>query len=258
MKKDFTKQLKKSWKGVLLFTLVVMSLAVVASVIQPMDYSSKVQALIIQNQKTDVDSYVAAKSAEKVGKNLSAVIGTTSFLDLVVQENMVDLSDITALPEKEKREVWQDKVSAGVIPETGIIEIEAFDPDPNHSAQIATAVAAAMVKNADEYHGGGDTIEVKVVNKALTSDYPVRPNLLMNVLLAFTLGMVTSLIYVFLKDDVREILGKKKGKLGKIEEAIDDYLEKPSSSKNTESEQYVMSEREEPEYNVLDPSKYAK
>lgn len=267
MKEKFIKQLKASWKGILVFSLVAMSLAVIYSVARPMDYSSEIQALVIYNQSSDLDSYTAAKSAEKVGKSLSSVVGTTSFLDLVVREGETDLSDVTSLSEREKRREWSDKVSASVIPETGLIRIEAYDPDPERSAELASAVASALIKNADEYHGGGDAIQVKVVNQALTSSYPVRPNLLANVGAAFVFSLALSLAYVFLKDDVRKLLkreARKSGnKLAEMEETVDEYLgARPASYPRMETmpREYAMSERagEAPQYNVLDPNQFAK
>ncbi|MBU0731851.1 hypothetical protein KKC88_03145 [Patescibacteria group bacterium] len=260
MKDKFLKQLKTSWKGIVLFTLVIMSLAVIYSVARPMDYSSKIQALVIYNQSSDVDSYTAAKSAEKIGKSLSSVVGTTSFMDLVVKEGEIDLSEMTALSERDKRKEWSSKVSASVIPETGILEIEAYDPDPQRSAELASAVAATLIKNADEYHGGGDAIQVKVVNQALTSTYPVRPNLMTNLAAAFIFSVVVSLAFVFLKDDVKKLLKlenkRSQNKLEKLEDTVDEYInEQPVQYPQMETmpEQYVASE-----YNVLDPNQFTK
>lgn len=194
--------IKQQWTTITLVTLLAGGVALLLSALQPQEYSSEVKMLIIQKQNFETDTYLAAKSAEKVGNNLSEVLSTSSFLDKVVAEGSVDLSALTALDTQERHDAWSDKVSASVIPDSGLLAITAYDEDPAVAEQLVVAVASVMTSSANEYHGGGDSIVIKTVDEPMTSSYPVRPNIFVNVAVAMALGVVLSVTVVFLRSDV--------------------------------------------------------
>lgn len=194
--------LKKHWTTIALVTLLAGGLALLISALQPQEYSSEVKMLIIQKQNFETDTYLAAKSAEKVGKNLSEILTTSSFLDKVVAEGSVDLSAVTSLSSREQREVWSEKVTASVVPDSGLLVITAYDQNPATAEALVVAVANVMSASANEYHGGGDSIVIKTVDKPLTSTHPVRPNLFVNVGVALVVGFALVVAYVFFKADV--------------------------------------------------------
>lgn len=203
----------KHWTSVVLVTLLAGGVALLVSALQPQEYSSEIKTLIIQKQNFETDTYLAAKSAEKVGNNLAAIMNTSSFFEKVVAENSVDLSDLQAMSAQDRNEAWSKKVTAQVIPDSGLLEITAYDINPQKAQDLATAVAAVMTSSASEYHGGGDSIVIKVVDESITSSYPVRPNILANVAVAMALGFVLSVAGVFLAADVpfrRVLLASKK------------------------------------------------
>lgn len=274
MKNLFINKIKKSWLQIILFVLAMVSLTMIVSLLMPKDYSSKVQALIIQKQG-DIDSYTAQKSAEKIGRSFAVIMQTTSFLDLVAYEGTVNLYEITSLPEKERREIWKKTISANVIPETGIIEVEAFDSDPEKSRQIATSATNILVERANDYYGGGENIEVKIVNKAVTSSFPVRPNIFLNLLIAFVLSLAMSFAYFYFEDELNSLFktfnktsqinqkeNKKKDKLYRLEKNIEDFLEEETEIKTMPEEFMPQLETEEVQvnysYSVLDPKEFYK
>lgn len=201
MQNTFT-AVKRHWTTITLVTLLAGGVALLLSALQPQEYSSEVKMLIIQKQNFETDTYLAAKSAEKVGNNLSEVLSTSSFLDKVVAEGSVNLSALMALDTQDRHDAWSEKVSASVIPDSGLLSIMAYDEDPAVAEKLAVAVAFVMTSSANEYHGGGDSIVIKTVDEPITSSYPVRPNILVNVAVAMVLGAVLSVTVVFLRSDV--------------------------------------------------------
>lgn len=166
------------------------------------EYSSEIKILVVQKY-TLTDSYTAAKSAEKISKNLAEVIRTSSFFDKVVAEGVVDFKDIMALPEKAKRDEWARTVDTEVIPNTSLLKIVAYDSNPNMAKAIANSVADVLITYGADYHGAPDTIALQVVDSALTSTYPTRPNLVLNGLAAAFFGAVLGAIIFFLQPSVR-------------------------------------------------------
>ncbi len=205
---------RKHWTTLALVTLLAGGVALLFSALQPQDYSSEVKMLIIQKQNFETDTYLAAKSAEKVGSNLSEVLNTSSFFEKVVAEGSVNLTDLEALSAKDRHEAWGEKVSASVVADSGLLVITAYDEDPAVAEKLAVAVASVMTTSSAEYHGGGESIVIKVVDDSVTSAYPVRPNIFVNVAVAMALGFVLSVTAVFLRADVpfRQALVSRKQK----------------------------------------------
>lgn len=193
---------RKHWTTLALVTLLAGGVALLFSALQPQDYSSEVKMLIIQKQNFETDTYLAAKSAEKVGSNLSEVLNTSSFFEKVVAEGSVDLTELAALSAQDRHDAWGEKVSASVIADSGLMVITAYDEDPAVAEKLAVAVASVMTTAAAEYHGGGESIVIKVVDDPVTSAYPVRPNIFVNVAVAMVLGLVLSTTVLFLRADV--------------------------------------------------------
>lgn len=164
----------------------------------PQDYSSEIQILVIQKY-TLTDSYTASKSAEKVTQNLAEVVKTSSFLEDVVASKKVDLSGLLAQNEADRREAWAHTLDTEAVSSASILKIIAYDPTPAHAEQIANAVADVLMEKGSEYHGAPDTISLKVVDTALTSTYPTRPNVLLNGAAAALFGALCAVVVLFLR-----------------------------------------------------------
>lgn len=179
--------------GAIAAGLVVGGLLLLA----PQEYSSEIRLLVVQKY-TLTDTYTAAKSAEKISQNLAAVVHTSSFYDEVVRTQWGNLSDIEALPEEEKRKAWERKLKTGVDTGTSIISFTAYDEDPQNAERIVQSVSTALLEHGANYHGAPDTVSLRVVDEALTSDHPTRPNVLVNGAIAAFAGMLIAAFAVFM------------------------------------------------------------
>jgi len=187
----------KGKKIILIFSVVIfLLLGFLLTIIKPLEYSSKVSVLIIQKINPNLDAYTAARAAEKLGKNLSSVIYTTSFFDKVRHSNF-DLKFNLPTSERQRRQAWQRKISTSINPDTSILEITAYDKDKKEAEKLAQVIAYVLATEGQEYHGGGDDIVIKPVNTALTSNYPTRPNLLVNIGGGLILGFVFGILIIF-------------------------------------------------------------
>lgn len=193
--------IKHNWQTIILVVLgfVVLSLAI--SLIQPFEYKSRVEFLIVQKQTLTMDAYAATRASEKVASNLASVVKTKSFFDKVVNSSLeVRRSDFPR-QEDELRQAWQKKISTQVFPETSILVIDVFDRDKKEANIIASAVASVLVSDSAEYHGGGSDVSIKVINEPLVSNRPTRPNIVLNLLAGLVLGLILSSAWVFYKHD---------------------------------------------------------
>ena len=196
----YIKIIEKNWQTLVLIVLALVFLSLVFSLFRPLEYRSRVELLIIQKQSFSMDAYAAARASEKLANNLSAVIETRSFLDKVIEISpKTDWSDF-AVSEKKLRKMWQKKVDGTVSTQASILTVDVFDVDKERANLIAGAVAQVLTTNANEYHGGGSDVSIKIVNQPLASDYPVRPNILANGFSAIVLGLLFGLVFVFYKN----------------------------------------------------------
>ncbi|MBI2410320.1 MAG: hypothetical protein HYV32_00290 [Candidatus Kerfeldbacteria bacterium] len=192
---------KKLWKkaalvagSAILFGLLVVGLL---WLIFPHEYSSTMRILVVQKY-TFTDSYTAAKNAEKISQGLSAVVHTSSFLDQVIKTGEVQLDDLAKLSEEDKRDEWKKKVSARIVPNTSILEIVAYDTNPDQATTLVQAMSTVMLTHGADYHGAGDTIELRVVDSPLTSTRPVRPNIFLYGFASALLGAIAAAVWMFL------------------------------------------------------------
>ena len=196
---------KRRWAFITMVTLLVVLLSLVFTLLQPFRYESSVKILIIQKSTLGFDAYSASKSAERIGQNLSQVIYSSSFLSKVLNAGYeIDKSYFPADEEK-KRDEWSRLVAADVGAGTTILNISVYHPNREQSTIIATAITAVLQQNAGEYIGYPD-VELKIVDEPLTSNYPVKPNVILNLVLGFVAGFFLAIsILLVTYSEEREI-----------------------------------------------------
>lgn len=196
---------KNQWKRVWMipvFSLIAAAIVVglLAGVVQR-EYSSETRLLVVQKY-TLTDSYTASKSAEKISNNLAEAIHTTTFFDDVVVSGAVDVSELLLMPEKDKREEWAKMVETEVISRTSMLRIRAYDANPEQAEALVQAVTEVLLQNSGQYHGAADTVELRLVDAALTSEHPTRPSLLLNGVAAALFGAIVGFVVFLLQPSV--------------------------------------------------------
>lgn len=196
---QYSKILRKNWEIIALVVGISVVLALIVSLVSPFQYSATTKILIIQKQSGNLDAYTANKSAERIGQNLSNIINTSSFYNEVLAANS-GLQSKFPEDSVERMKLWDKNVKVNVIPETGILEINAYDTDRDFASQLVRAIAYVLVNKGAEYHGGGNDVEIKIVDDVFVSKYPVRPNIILNMGLAGIIGVALGCVFVILSE----------------------------------------------------------
>lgn len=172
--------------------VVVAVVAAGVSLLFPMQYSAVSQVLIISRDRSGVDPYTQAKSAERIGGNLVEVMKTSDFYGKVLASNAVafDKSRWTKFSDRARRKAWQKDVRPESVYGTSLLRITSYGPSQTEAVSFANAVTQTVVTNGWEYVGG-DVI-LKQVDNPLVSRFPTRPNILVNVLAGFAIGFFLS------------------------------------------------------------------
>jgi capsular polysaccharide biosynthesis protein len=196
---QYSKILRKNWEIIASIVGLSVVLALIINLFLPFQYSATTKILIIQKQSSTLDAYTATKSAERIGQNLSSIINTSSFYNEVLAANS-GLQYKFSQDSVKRMKTWERNVKVNVIPETGILEINAYDTDRDFASQLVRAIAYVLVNKGAEYHGGGNDVEIKIVDDVFVSKYPVRPNIILNMTLAGIIGIVLGCTFVILNE----------------------------------------------------------
>lgn len=179
----------RGWKMIVGLGIVVSVFSVAFSFLFPLEYRADAGVLIVSKSRYGVDPYTVVKSAERVGENLAQVMRTDNFYEKVKAQEGYDIdwkSFESFLSERKKRKQWQRQVQGSVVFGTGVLNITAYDTNSQVAKQLAGATANALVSKGWQYVGGDVTLQI--VNSPVVSDWPARPNIILNALLGFIVG----------------------------------------------------------------------
>lgn len=186
--KDF---IKKYWLLPLFIIAMSVLLSFGASISMTPQYKSSVRLLVIQRQTASLDAFSASRSAETVATLLSRIVYSTSFYDRLGDAGYELKNDFSSDPAKRKKE-WEKAIVANAST-NGSLEIDVYHPDREGAEAYALAIAHVLVNNGKDYHGGGSSVEIKMVDRPFTTSKPATPHIFQNTILGFFGGMVISI-----------------------------------------------------------------
>jgi uncharacterized protein involved in exopolysaccharide biosynthesis len=188
----------RAWPTVLLFSALSLALAVVVSLVQPLEYSSTTKILI--TPKADgIDPYTASRSAEAAADQLASMLSTSVIYGAVFNSGYGVDKDYFPEDILKFQKKWEKTVTASVTRGSGIMTIRAYHTDPSEAETLASAVAYVYVTDGWRYPTGD--ISVQVIDDPVNSRYPVRPNILVNAFSGIFLGLIAGSGYVLIQAD---------------------------------------------------------
>jgi capsular polysaccharide biosynthesis protein len=166
------------------------------SLLFPRQYSAESGVLLISRDRTGIDPYTQAKSAERIGGNLVEMMKTTDFYTKVISSSteQFDRKTWLILNERDRRKKWQKDVVGEVVYGASLLKITVYATDQKNALALSRAVTAALVEHGSEYVGGD--VVIKLVNDPLASNLPARPNFIINIGIGFWVGVVVSGLWV--------------------------------------------------------------
>lgn len=188
--------LEKNIKLIVAWALVFAVLSVVVSLFFPKQYSATSQVLIIARDKTGVDPYTQARSAERIGANLAQVMNTTDFYNKVMNSgaSTFDREPWKNLTDRQQRKKWTKDVRAAMVYGGSLMEINAFSYNQAEAVNLSNAITQTLASQGWEYLGGD--VAIKIVSNPLASRWPARPNMLINAGIGFLVGFFISGLWV--------------------------------------------------------------
>lgn len=220
---DFLRLIRKKTQTIILIIIIAILFTATITLLLPLRYEARSRLLITQSADTS-DAYTLSRSNEYLGNLFSQVIQSSSFLDLTLASSYNVDKDYFNKEAIQKMQLWKKTVQAKTYSDSGIVEINVYHTSPYQAQQIALAVNDVLLNKGQNYHSGGDRIKINIIDQPLISNYPVKPNIVTNLILAFIFSFMFSLFYVYIfpeqKYDLKLFKSKKqKYKLIKEEKA---------------------------------------
>jgi capsular polysaccharide biosynthesis protein len=200
MQKEYYSELTPilmQWQRIVLFGVIGMVIALLASLIRPLEYSATTRLGITQ-ELGSVDAYTASRSAERIADNLAAAVyHSVVFTAILDDYGQVDDSYFGDDARKQRKR-WEDTVAPTVSRGRGELTIRAYHPNPVQAEAISEAVSDYLIREGWRFTSGGG-INIQLVDDALVSRFPVRPNLIVNALSGFIVGAFVAIGLVLLQ-----------------------------------------------------------
>lgn len=191
--------LSQYFKLILVWGILFAVIAGGVSFLFPKQYSAESQVLIISRDRSGVDPYTQAKSAERIGESLAQIMKTTDFYNKVMgnatsSATFFDKSIWQALDERGQRKKWEKDVLGEVVTGASLLKITVYADTPDEALRFSGAVTKTLVDRGWEYVSG-DVI-IKPIDDSLVSDLPARPNMIVNAGIGFWVGVVLSSLWI--------------------------------------------------------------
>lgn len=213
--KDFIKLITVKWEWII-FTATTLGAGVfIYSIMQVPEYQSNARILIIQKSLQDSDAFIAARSSERLSIILSEVINSNYFFNNVLAANNKIINDFGKDP-TERKDEWKRQVRNRIDSDKGIMDIEIYDKNRDQAREIIGGILKELTENGNKYHGGGNNVEIKVIDEPITSDKPVRPSTAFNTAAAALLGIIGSGVLAYLFTNPEALNKKEKNRLSSL------------------------------------------
>ncbi|MBI4437444.1 hypothetical protein HY631_00650 [Candidatus Uhrbacteria bacterium] len=197
---NYLRDVVGSWHTIVMFGLLGLVLALIVSFVQPLRYSSTARLLILQDVGTSIDAYTASRAEERIADNLSTIVYTSTFFDQVMGAGFDIDPSIFPDDASKTRKVWSNMVKATVARGSGLLSVTAYHSDIDQAEQIVRAISFVLTERVGEYTSGG-AVSARLVDEPLNSRWPVKPNVLVNILSGFILGGFVGIGFVILQTE---------------------------------------------------------
>lgn len=186
------------WKIIIASAIICALVAFIIAAMLPAKYQSDISMIVIQKQSTEkVDAFSATKSAEFLSNVFTKVVFTTSFFN-AVQDAPFDVErEFSRDPEKRQKE-WNKMIKVKKVNNTSIINISVLNESRKTAEETAKAIAYIYKTNSEEYHGGGEQVEVRLIDGPNTPLKPTVPHIGLSTGIGALVGLLGAVLYILM------------------------------------------------------------
>jgi len=201
---EFIDLLKNRKQVVFAISILFLTLTLAITFLQPLKHRATSRILLVQEAGLNSDAYSISRSNQFLTATLAEVIYSGSFLEQALSAGFNIETSYFSLDLNKRAKQWHKTVSSRALSDTGMIIINTYHPDKYQAEQINKAVVYTLISKHQQYHGLKDKISLIVLDKTTTSNWPVKPNIILNFLFGLAGGLILALafIYVFPRAEI--------------------------------------------------------
>ncbi|MDD5071555.1 MAG: Wzz/FepE/Etk N-terminal domain-containing protein [Patescibacteria group bacterium] len=205
---NFWNLIRKRKQTILFVAFLFLLISLAISFISPLEYRASAKLLITQNNNLG-DAYSLSRSNQFLSNVLAEVVYSSSFLEQALSAGFNIDRTIFSADQNKNMKKWRQLVLAKSVSDTGMLVINTYHEDKYQASQINQAVAYILQTKNNLYHGLGDKVSVKVIDRTSVSKWPVKPNFILNAVLGIFFGLIAGFCFVYLYPG-KELKSRKK------------------------------------------------
>ncbi len=165
----------------------------------PLKYRADAQVYILSQARFGVDPYTVAKSGERIAENLVQIMKTEDFYEKAKSEAsyLVDWNYFENRTLRDRKKLWEKTIDPSVVYGSSVLTVSAYHADSAQAIAITGAAASALVTKASEYVGGD--VSIRLVGRPIATQFPVKPNPLVNAVIGAGIGMLCAALLLLRK-----------------------------------------------------------
>lgn len=185
------------WKKWLVYGLIGLIVAGLYIVVAPKQFEGKASLLIIQKYDQFTDALSASRASDRLTKTLATASATSLFF-LQVQDLGLS-TGVWPVDEQERQKMWNRDVIMTTVPDVSMIVLKTYRSNQVEALNLAQSVAQTLVDKGSQYHGGGDSVSIRVVDSPQVSKTFARPDILLTLIFGFIIGALLVWVYFLLQ-----------------------------------------------------------
>ena len=190
------KVIKKSYKIAVAITTIFLVIALIATFSQSLKYETESKILVVQNFSGDVDAYSASRLNEFLSGILVRIISSESFFNQTLDSGFnIDRSYFSGTKNQQMKQ-WGKTVKARSTYDSGIITLNVYHPNPEQAENISKATIYTL-KTTNNFYHSVQNVDLRTIDSPSTSRFPVKPNIILNLLIGIIFGGTFSVLYIY-------------------------------------------------------------
>jgi|GEM_PF-572911 hypothetical protein len=197
--KSFINLIKKEAGTLALILAVLLAISAIITFSQPLRYEAN-NKLLIQQDINKFDPYNVFKVNEYYNNLIKEIVHSESFYKQVLNSGYdVDPAYFNDT-RKEQIKTWNKTIDI-TSTDIGTLEIKTYHTDTEQARQILLAITDILVNKNSQYQNLDNNIDIKIINQITTSDFPTKPNIILNFIYTIIIATLISLLYIYYKSE---------------------------------------------------------
>ena len=190
MKESPIKKILKIWKGTIVVGLLFAMIFFTVSAFIPPKYKATSSIAISQESTAGMDAYREAKSSEFIARNTKEIILSNSFMRGVLNQEDISWKKIDQIAAQDERiKFWRNRVKVSIIPNTGVMSISVYTDNKILSKTLTEKIINYLQKNEASFFSEKKA-KISVINEPYYFSSPAFPNLIVNTIVGFIIGVL--------------------------------------------------------------------